>query len=618
MARDEVRPHNAPREEGLQEGALQEALYRLRSELAVTRGARRRFLVGAAIGTGMAAQSATRGGADFLIALSAGRMRCIGEPSIAAMLPLRDSNEFVMSFAPTEILPRATVPVFFGAASFDPRLDLDALIERIAAGGFGGIANFPTAVLIDGAYRAFLEKSGVGFNRELDLLQRAKAQGLATLAYIQNEAEAAQAAAAGIDIVNIDLGWNVGGVLGASSDLRIEEAALIANRIAQRVRTESPTTRCVVEGGPIVSPRQLEEFCQIAEVDGYIGGSTIDRVPSEAAIEVVTAAFKAIGVLRQTVEGLESNRDKRRFPLALWGHSRAAEDARAMFARLAGTDHPVVLVGETGSGRRDVARALHTAGTRKARDLVVLQCANQPSERLRLDLFGCMAGAHPAIAKTRLGWLEIAHGSSLMLDDVDMLPPDVQSMMIEAVESGRFWRMGGDNSIVLNVRCLGIAKQDLRSLPDTAADPRFAEWLGCFTITLPPLRERLEDLPTLIEEALRAIERRRAGQRKTLDASAFRMLADHAWPGNLRELIAVLERAALAAPGEVITEKHLPPLSTDRAAMGSFKSEMDWILHGLKENRFRRGRAAAYLGISRKTLYNKMRAYGLLASGSER
>src|SRR3954451_8311527 len=100
------------------ESALRDALARLKSELSVPRSARRRFIVGAAIGTGMAAQAGTRGGAGFLIASTAGRMRCIGEPSIAAMLPMRDSNDFVMSFAPTEILPRATVPVFLGAASF--------------------------------------------------------------------------------------------------------------------------------------------------------------------------------------------------------------------------------------------------------------------------------------------------------------------------------------------------------------------------------------------------------------------------------------------------------------------------------------------------------------------
>ena len=156
---------------------MSDTLSRLRNELAVPTGDRRRFLVGAAIGTGMAAQSAVRGGADFLLALSAGRMRCIGEPSVAAMLPLRECNELVMSFARAEILPRATVPVFFGAASFDPRLDLAALVERIAEAGFSGISNFPTAILIDGAYRRFLESVGLGFERELELLRAPRRVG---------------------------------------------------------------------------------------------------------------------------------------------------------------------------------------------------------------------------------------------------------------------------------------------------------------------------------------------------------------------------------------------------------------------------------------------------------
>lgn len=580
----------------------------------VPRGARRRFLVGAAIGTGMAAQSATRGGADFLIALSAGRMRCIGEPSIAAMLPLRDSNEFVMSFAPSEILPRATVPVFFGASAFDPRLDLDELLDRIDRVGFAGVANFPTAVLIDGDYRAYLEKNGIGFGRELDLLSRAKERGLATLAYTCTVEEACAAAERGVDIVNIDFGWNVGGVRGANSSLRIEEAAMIANRTARRVRAASPVTSCVVEGGPIVSPRQLEDFCHIAEVDGYVGGSTIDRVPSESAIEVVTAAFKAIGVLRQTAEPID-HLNNRRVPLALWGNSRAAEYARALFLRLSVTEHPVLVVGEAGSGRRSVARALHDASTRRARDLVVVQCENQVADRLRVDLFGCVAGGHPSVFKNRLGWLEIAHGSSLLLDEVDALPLQIQSALVEAVESGHFWRVGGDSSFVCNVRCLGIARDDLRYRRDGGVDARFAEWMGCFTIELAPLRDRLEDLPTLIEEALRLAEIRLGGRRHSLDPLAFRTLANYTWPGNLRQLSSVLERAVLACSGDIINESHLPVLSTEPAALGSFSSEIDWILHGLKENRFRRGRTAAYLGISRKTLYNKMRAYGLLSSG---
>ncbi|MBI3708404.1 MAG: phosphoenolpyruvate hydrolase family protein [Proteobacteria bacterium] len=588
---------------------------RLRGNLIAASADRHKFLVGAAIGTGMAAQSAMRGGADFLLALSAGRMRCMGEPSIAAMLPLQESNALVMNFARSEILPRTTVPVFFGAATFDPRIDLAALVDEIVDAGFSGVANFPTAILIDGTYRQFLEDEGLGFKRELELLEIARDRGLASLAYIHTLEEAQAAAECGIDIVNIDLGWNMGGVMGVDSDLRIDEAALMTNSIARAVRSISPATRCVVEGGPIVSPRQLEELCQIARVDGYIGGSTIDRVPSESAIEVVTAAFKAIGALHQRIDGLERQIDRRWFPRSLSGHSPAAENARMLFARLAATDHPVLIVGEPGTGRREVARALHASSRRKGRDLIAIPCSDPSPERIQADLFGCMAGARVGVSKNRIGWLEIARGAAILLDEVDSLDVEVQRALVEAAESGRFWRLGGEDSVDFDVRFLAIGQSDLRAARANAVDSRFVQWIGCFTIVLPPLRERLDDLPALIEETLSLILRCADGTRKRLDPSAYRVLAAYHWPGNLRELTSVLERAALADSGDVIAREHLPPLGTGGgtrlAGVSAFGSEKEWILDGLRHNRFRRGRTADYLGISRKTLYNKMRTYGL-------
>ena len=320
----------------------------------------------------------------------------------------------------------------------------------------------------------------------------------------------------------------------------------------------------MVEGGPIVSPKQLEELCQIARVDGYIGGSTIDRVPSESAIEIVTAAFKAIGTLQQRIDGLERRLDRRSFPRSLWGHSAAIESARALFARLATTDHAVTVVGEPGTGRRDVARALHALSARKVRDLVSIACNDLSSERARLDLFGCMAGAHPTVAKNRLGWLEIAKGSSILLDEVDDLPVEIQRALVEAVEDAPLLALGSEMTHSLDVRFLAISRGDLREARASTFDRRFAEWLGCFTIRLPPLRERLEDLPSLIDETLRLIEARASGPRKSLDASAFRALAEYHWPGNLRELTSVLERAALNCAGDVIGTEHLPPLGAGR------------------------------------------------------
>jgi predicted TIM-barrel enzyme/DNA-binding NtrC family response regulator len=576
----------------------------------------RRFLIGAATGTGMAAQSAVRGGADFLLALNAGRIRCMGEPSIAAMLPLQDSNTLVMGFAPAEILPRVTVPVFFGVASFDPRTDLVGLIEKIRAAGFSGVTNFPTAILIDGAYRRFLEDQGLGFRRELEMLKVAKAHGLATLVYIHTLAEAREAASFGFDIINIDLGWNMGGVMGVDSDLRIEEAAVATNTIARAVRTISPTTRCVVEGGPIVGPQQLEELCKIARVDGYIGGSTIDRLPSENAVEIVTAAFKAIGSAHRHYDKPGRAIDHSRLPLCLWGHSQAAEDARALFTRLAGNDGPLLIVGEPGTGRHEVARALHAASARRRRDLITVPCREAARGRVAIDLFGCVAGARPGIAKTRIGWLQIAHGATILLDDVWSLDPEIQQRLVEAAESSRFWPLGGNSSIDLDVRFISIAGAAVRNGESPRADSRFAQWIGGVTLALPPLRERLEDLPALVEATLSSIQRRTGGARKRLDPATYRLLADYSWPGNLRELAAVLERAVLADRSDILAPRHLPPPlangTAGRTDASTFGSEKEWILEGLRRNRFRRGRTAEYLGISRKTLYNKMRACGLV------
>ena len=149
---------------------------------------------------------------------------------------------------------------------------------------------------------------------------------------------------------------------------------------------------------------------------------------------------------------------------------------------------------------------------------------------------------------------------------------------------------------------------------DRRFDARFVEWISRFAIVMPPLRERIDDLPMLINEALNQIQLRAEGPRKSLDPSAYRALASYHWPGNLRELIAVLERAVVVSPGQVITPDHLPPLDEPEAlsrGVSAFESEKAWVLDGLRRNRYRRGTTAAWLGISRKTLYNKMRRYGL-------
>ncbi|HYZ63713.1 MAG TPA: phosphoenolpyruvate hydrolase family protein [Acetobacteraceae bacterium] len=562
------------------------------------------FLVGAAIGTGIAAQAATRGGADFLLALNAGRMRSMGEPSVAALLALRDTNRFVPEFARAEIRPRTALPIFVGVAAFDPRLDVERHLAELQEAGFEGVTNFPTVVLLDGRYRAFLEASGWGFARELALLRAAAARGLATLAYVHTREEAQAAAASGADVINIDLGWNTGGALGVPTRLGLGEAADLASRFARSIRRATPAALCTVEGGPIVRPEQADEVCRSAGLDGYIGGSTIDRVPLESAMELITAAFKTVGALRRKVSALEGRVGQADWPLPLVGGAPAVLRARAAYEQALAADLPVLIAGPPGAGRRDLARALHAASPRRGKRLAWVTSGQE----MALELFGAEAGGMRDITRRRLGWLELARGSTLVIDELEQLDRRVLPLLCAAVESGAFRRLGGAEPMPLDVRLIGIAS-------DTAKlDPRLLSLLGAVRITLPALAEHPEDLPEVIRMALKGL----TPADVELDPSAYRVLLAHSWPGNLRELQSVLQRTLLSSVNARVLPEHIPKLQHEAGqGRAAFASERDWILDGLRRNRFRRGEAARFLGLSRKTLYNKMVALGMLVPKGE-
>jgi predicted TIM-barrel enzyme/DNA-binding NtrC family response regulator len=561
----------------------------------------------------MAAQAAERGGADLLVALNAGRLRSMGAPSAACQLALRDANSLVMEFARSEILTRTSLPVFFGATTFGVD-DLSQLVNSISEAGFHGVANFPGSVFLDGQFRRFLEESGLGFDREIALLRAARHRGLATLAYVYTIDEARRAAGAGVDIVNITFGWNKGGALGVKSAPGLEDAAMLAAEFVRAVRAIDGDVRCVIEGGPIVTPEQMDYVCRVASADGYVGGSTIDRVPLESAIEMATTAFRTVGALRKQVDALERQLNRKVAIDALIGISEPMSRARDQVAHAMESDLPVLIVGEPGSGRSEVAAAIHHATIGAHRMLVAPSCKPTRAEETELSLFGCVGGAFPGVEKDRTGWLELALGSSLVLDDVGELDPGIQRQILQAVRAGAFWPRGGTSLHQLDLRFIGISRFDPMRASDAGRfDPGFAHWMSTIRVDLPPLRERLEDIPLLAKATLR---RAAGGSHTEVEPSAYRVLLGHHWPGNLRELRSVLQRAVWAARDCTVTAQDLQPLLQAHTAASapreSFMSERDWILDGLRRNRFRREETARFLRISRKTLYNKMQHYGLL------
>lgn len=565
------------------------------------------LVVAAAIGVGVTAAAAARGGADFLLALNAGRLRVMGASSIAAMLPIAEANDFTRTFACREILGRVDVPVLIGLCASDPRADLGRLVKHARRDGFAGIANFPTVIHLDGRFRIALEEAGLGFAREVALLRAARRAGLATLGYAKRRDEVLGLVAAGVDALCVNFGWNAGGVLGLEHGLGLDEAADRAQRLFQLVRKRAPAMLCLVEGGPIVTPEQMLEVCRRAGADGYVGGSTLDRLPLEIGVAQATSAYKTAGLLRPIVDGAEREVDRVSALAGLVGHAPPFREALRMLGRIAATDLAALVTGESGTGKTLMARALHLASRRRVGPLTLLDAA--ADRDIEAALFGVEGNDGQ---RRRFGAVEIPD-ATIVLENIDRLPAAAQHRVAVWLESGMFVRGGGLTQRPALARLVATSSADLHALAARGAfrDDLLVRLLAA-RIALPALRDRPEDVAMLA----RAFLVRLGGEGpRDLDSDALRVLLRHDWPGNLREMHALLSRAAVAAQGRAISAVDLaesmrpggPP------AMPAPLDERAWILDGLRRNRFRRGETAAFLGISRKTLYNRMRRLGLEA-----
>lgn len=565
-------------------------------------------LVGAAIGVGMTAEAAERGGADFLLALNAGRYRVMGAASIAAMLPLDDSNRFTDTFARREILDQVAIPVFFGACAFNPQLDLSAFMREVADAGYHGVANFPTVTHYDGSFRKALEEAGIGYAREVEMLRQAKARGLVAFGYAKTRNEIQQMLDAEIDVICLNFGWNAGGSRGVPQIFTIEEAADRARRIIHQVRQVRPETICLVEGGPIVNPEDMYRVCRDARADGYVGGSTLDRLPLELSVMQVTSAFKAISVLREADQA-QSKEIARAARLAgVAGQSAEIRDMLGQVVRLAGMSLPVLIVGERGLGRTTLARSIHALGKRRGPAIVFNARTNEANHEEFLF------GAEPSYGRVRRnGAMETAQ-ATIILEDADYLSDAAQRKLSDLLERGEFERVGGERAVQAQAWLVAIMTPS--SHAGNGLIPELVHHFSASRIDVPALRDRPEDIPAYARLVLEAVGVSRSAAALEITADGMRRLFAHSWPDNTRELRRVVERAAVACETHMIGAQDVAiAIESGNEAMEPRTppmEEKEWILDALRRNRFRRGKTAQFLGLSRKTLYNKMRRHGLL------
>jgi transcriptional regulator with GAF, ATPase, and Fis domain len=302
------------------------------------------------------------------------------------------------------------------------------------------------------------------------------------------------------------------------------------------------------------------------------------------------------------------------------GESPALRAALSRVQDVAPTDASVVIVGETGTGKELFARAIHNRSARRARRFVGVNCAALPSTLIESELFGHERGAFTGAVAMREGRFEIAHRGTLFLDEIGDLPPEVQAKLLRVLQEGEFERVGSSHSRKVDVRVIAATHQDLEL---AVKEGRFRAdlyyRLSVYPIALPPLRERLEDLPRLVWYFINRRQRTLNRKFTSVPEAVFTALARHYWPGNVRELYNVVERAMIHSRGATLSlddEQRLPATFPVRAAGFSTLEEVErhHLEAALQKCRWRingRGNAAEILGLHPNTLRFRMKKLGI-------
>ena len=313
----------------------------------------------------------------------------------------------------------------------------------------------------------------------------------------------------------------------------------------------------------------------------------------------------------------------------LVGRAPAMREVFSLIRQVAPSKAAVLITGESGTGKELVARAVHSLSPRSGGPFVAINCAAMPETLMESELFGHEKGAFTGALERRAGCFELAQGGTLLLDEIGDMPIATQAKLLRVLEDSRVRRLGGKGELLVDVRVVASTNKVLdEALRKGQLRDDLYYRLNVFHIALPPLRARMEDLPLLVEALLRDLNRRHNCRVVDIGPQVMEQFRRYHWPGNVRELRNALERAVIMAGDGMIGMAHLPP-SFNRASsapkveedggvdqirlpLGSTVGEAEKLLiqRTLQHTKNNKTRAAAILGISLKTLHNKLKEYG--------
>ncbi len=252
-------------------------------------------IIGGGAGNGLSAKCEEAGGIDLIVIYNSGRYRMAGRGSLSGLMAYGNAHDVVMEMA-REVLPIVShTPVLAGVNGTDPFCNFDFFLDKLKAIGFSGVQNFPTVGLIDGTFRANLEETGMSYDRETGMIRLAHAKGLLTTPYVFNEKDAVAMAEAGADIVVCHLGLTTGGSIGAETALTLKQCPAMVDAWAEAALKVNPDILVLVHGGPVSTPSDAAYVLENTRAcHGFYGASSMERLPTEAALTEQTRAFKAL------------------------------------------------------------------------------------------------------------------------------------------------------------------------------------------------------------------------------------------------------------------------------------------------------------------------------------
>ncbi|RHZ62204.1 hypothetical protein CDV55_105747 [Aspergillus turcosus] len=270
----------------------QEVLARLRQTIASGS-----IIVGAGAGIGLSAKFIEKGGADLILVYNSGRFRMAGRGSLAGMMPYSDANQVVVEMA-NEVLPVVEhTPVLAGVCGTDPFRNMPSFLAQLRALGFIGVQNFPTVGLIDGKFRLNLEETGMGYDKEVEMIRLAHEMDLVTTPYVFTVDEGERMARAGADVIVVHLGLTTSGTIGARTALSLDDCVNVVQEIRDAVVRVNPEVIVLCHGGPLAGPEDAEYvLSRTRGVHGFFGASSMERLPVERAIQENAQAFKLLKI----------------------------------------------------------------------------------------------------------------------------------------------------------------------------------------------------------------------------------------------------------------------------------------------------------------------------------